>query len=207
MTARADVTAATGSRAGPRCPYLSAGSQAGLPAHLSTAGRDPRMASHRIDTTTATTGRYQQMTTLTAVSASTRLDAGGTTWRLRSLIAMGHDSSRIARALNVPPKAIQQLVRGDTPTVSPEFRDLACQLWNAWWDKCPPETTHAQRRAASAARRRAELSNWPAAAGLDEDELDEPGYRPFSRYRPATGTSTAPGFRQAPPRAATREIA
>jgi anti-sigma regulatory factor (Ser/Thr protein kinase) len=38
------------------------------------------------------------MTTLSAISASTRLDAGGTTWRLRSLIAMGHDSTRIARA-------------------------------------------------------------------------------------------------------------
>ena len=147
------------------------------------------------------------MTTLTVVSASTRLDAGGTTWRLRSLIAMGHDSSRIARALNVRPKAVQQLVRGDTTTVSPEFRDLACQLWNAWWDKRPPETTRSQRRAASAARRRAGHNNWPAAAGLDEDELDEPGYRPFSRYRPATGTSTATDFHPAAPRAATREIA
>jgi hypothetical protein len=147
------------------------------------------------------------MTTLSVVSASTRLDAGGTTWRLRSLIAMGHDSSRIARALSVPPKAIQKLVRGDTTTVSPEFRDLACQLWNAWWDKRPPETTRSQRRAASAARRRAERNSWPAAAGLDEDELDEPGYRPFSRYRPATGTSTATEFRPATPRGNAKEIA
>ena len=205
MTARADVTAAAGGRAGPRCPYPAAESQAGrLP---SSPGRDPRTAARHIDRTTVTTWRYQQMTTLSVVSASTRLDAGGTTWRLRSLIAMGHDSSRIARALNVPPKAIQQLVRGDTTTVTPEFRDQACQLWNAWWDKRPPETTRSQRRAASAARRRAERNNWPAAAGLDEDELDEPGYRPFSRYRPATGTSTAPDFRPAAPRATTREIA
>jgi hypothetical protein len=147
------------------------------------------------------------MTTLSVVSASTRLDAGGTTWRLRSLIAMGHDSSRIARALNVRPKVIQQLVRGGTTTVSPEFRDLACQLWNAWWDKRPPETTRSQRRAASAARRRAERNSWPAAAGLDEDELDEPGYRPFSRYRPATGTSIAIDFRPALPRGNAKEIA
>ncbi len=206
MTARADVAAAVGGRAGSRRPYPSAGSQAGLPAHL-VAGRDPRTAARHIDRTTVTTGRYQQMTTLSVVSANTRLDAGGTTWRLRSLIAMGHDSSRIARALNVRPKVIQKLVRGDTTTVSPEFRGLACQLWNAWWDKRPPETTRSRRRAASAARRRAERNSWPAAAGLDEDELDEPGYRPFSRYRPAVGTGTATGFRPATPRATTREIA
>jgi hypothetical protein len=205
MTARAEVTAASGGRTGSRWSYLTAGSQAGLPAPF--AGSDPRTTSHRIDRTTVTTWRYQQMTTLSVVRASTRLDAGGTTWRLRSLIAMGHDASRIARALNVRSKVIQQLVRGDTTTVSSEFRDLACQLWNAWWDKRPPETTRSQRRAASAARRRAERNNWPAAAGLDEDELDEPGYRPFSRYRPATGTSTAADFRPAAPRGNAREIA
>jgi hypothetical protein len=206
MTARVGVTAAAGSRASSRCPYPAAKSQVGWPAHP-LAGRDTRTASRLVDRTTVSTGRHQQMTTLSVVSASTRLDAGGTTWRLRSLIAMGHDSSRIARALNLHPNAIQKLVRGDTTSVSPEFRDLACQLWNAWWDKCPPETTRSQRRTASAARRRAERNSWPAAAGLDEDELDEPGYRPFSRYRPATGTGTAPGFRPAAPRATTREIA
>ncbi len=137
------------------------------------------------------------MTTLSAVGASTRLDAGGTTWRLRSLIAMGHDSTRIARAMNVRPHTIQKLVRGEAATVSPEIRDLACQLWDAWWDKRPPEATRSQRRAAAAARRRAERSGWPAAAGLNEDELDEPGYRPFCRYRPAEGTGIAGDFRPA----------
>jgi len=206
MSGHADVTAAAGGPIGSRWSYLTAKSQAGLPAHP-YAGLDPRTASRRIDRTTLTTRRYQQMTTLFVVSASTRLNAGGTTWRLRSLIAMGHDSSRIARAMNVRPKAIQKLVRGDTATVSPEFRDLACQLWNAWWDKRPPETTHSERRAASAARRRAERNSWPAAAGLDEDELDEPGYRPFCRYRPATGTSIAPDFRPATSPGKAREIA
>jgi hypothetical protein len=147
------------------------------------------------------------MTTLSVVSASTQLDAGGTTWRLRSLIAMGHDSSRIARAMNVRPKTIQRLVRGDTATVSPEFRELACQLWNAWWDKRPPETNRDERRAASTARRRAERNSWPAAAGLDEDQLDEPGYRPFCRYRPADGTGIAGDFRPAAEATDTREIA
>ena len=206
MSGHADITAAAGGRDGSRRSCLTAESQAGLPAHPCD-GRDPRMASPHIDRTTVTTWRYQHMTTLFVVSASTRLDAGGTTWRLRSLIAMGHDSSRIARAMNVRPKAIQKLVRGATTTISPQFRDLACQLWNAWWDKRPPETTRSERRAASAARRRAERNSWPAAAGLNEDELDEPGYRPFCGYRPATGTSIAPHFRPATSPGKAREIA
>ncbi|MGH3224748.1 MAG: hypothetical protein ACRDPY_39735, partial [Streptosporangiaceae bacterium] len=45
----------------------------------------------------------------------------------------------------------------------------------------------------AAARRRAAAGNWcAAAAALDDDLLDVPGYRPRSRWRPATGTGTAP---------------
>jgi hypothetical protein len=38
---------------------------------------------------------------LATVGAAARTDAAGTMWRLRSLVAMGHDSARIARALGV----------------------------------------------------------------------------------------------------------
>ena len=123
-----------------------------------------------------------------------RLDAGGTAWRLRSLIAMGHDCSRIARALRTSPETVQRVVRGQNQTVTPQFRAGACQLWDAWWDKTPPQRNPAERRAAAAALRQAERNNWPAAAGLDEDLLDEPGYRPWSQYRPAAGTGEATDF-------------
>jgi hypothetical protein len=123
-----------------------------------------------------------------------RLDAGGTAWRLRSLIAMGHDCSRIARALRTSPETVQRVVRGQSQTVTPQFRARACQLWDAWWDKTPPLRSPAERRAAAAALRQAERNNWPAAAGLDEDLIDEPGYRPWSQYRPATGTGEATDF-------------
>jgi hypothetical protein len=63
------------------------------------------------------------------------------------------------------------------------------------------------QRAQGRQRRRAERNSWPAAAGLDEDELDEPGYRPFCAYRPATGTSIAPDFRPATSQGKAREIA
>lgn len=142
------------------------------------------------------------------VVRTTRIDANGTTWRMRSLIAMGHDATRIARALQVPPHVIQRLIRGESRTITLAFHVLACQLWDAWWDKTPPQRTPAERRAAARARRQARQHNWLAAAGLDEDQLDEPGYRPWCRYRPATGTGTAPDF--TPPvirRPATRDIA
>jgi hypothetical protein len=113
-------------------------------------------------------------------------------WRLRSLAAMGHDATRIARALGMTPRVVQRLLAGHTATVTPELRELACRLWDAWWDKTPPARTPAQRRAAATARNTAARNRWCQPAGLDEDRLDEPGYRPYSIWRPATGTGTAP---------------
>jgi len=145
---------------------------------------------------------------LAPVSAAARTDANGTMWRLRSLVAMGHDCARIARALHVPPGLVRRIVRGQARTVTSEFSAAACQLWDAWWDKTPPRCTPAQRRAAASALRQANSTGWPAAAGLDEDLLDEPGYRPWCRYRPASGTGTAPDFPSARPRPLpTKEIA
>jgi hypothetical protein len=122
------------------------------------------------------------------------VDAGGTIWRLRSLVAMGHDARRIAHALRVSTKAVQKLLRGEMSDVSPQLRDKVRALWNAWWDKRPPERTGTEYRLASAARRQAQRMNWCPPLGLDEDELDEPGYRPYSRYRHATGTGVAADF-------------
>jgi hypothetical protein len=131
---------------------------------------------------------------LVRVGAAARIDANGTMWRLRSLVAMSHDCARIARALDAPQSLVLRVVRGQARTVTCEFHAAACHLWDAWWDKTPPRHTPAQRRAAAQALRQAKTGDWPAAAGLEEDLLDEPGYRPWSRYRPATGTGTAPDF-------------
>ena len=145
---------------------------------------------------------------LTPAAAAIRTDANGTMWRLRSLVAMGHDCARIARALRVPPALVRRVVGGQARTVTCGFRAAADQLWDAWWDKTPPQRTPAERRAATRALRQAEARDWPAAAGLDEDELDTPGYRPWCRYRPATGTGPAPDFPPARSRPHhTREIA
>ena len=132
-----------------------------------------------------------------------RLDAGGTRLRLRALHVMGHGSARIARALGVREMTIRQIVRGDAPTVSAALRDQVSDLYDAWWDKRAPERTPTERAAATAARRRAINGNWCAGAGLDDDQLDTPGYKPRSNWKPATGTGIAPDIQ--PPAKAQRD--
>lgn len=135
---------------------------------------------------------------MTTPATAARVPAAGTTWRLRSLTAMGHDATRIAAALGITPTAARRLISGRTATITPALRDLACQLHDAWWDKRPPENTPARRAAATTARRTAQRNGWPQPAALDEDRLDQPGYRPYSIWRPAAGTGTAPAFQARP---------
>jgi hypothetical protein len=104
---------------------------------------------------------------------------------------MGHSCARIARACSASDKTICKLLRGDAKTVSVRLRDAIAEVYDAWWDKRPPERTRAQRTAARAARRRAIAGNWCAGAALDDDQLDTPGYRPDHGWKPATGTGPA----------------
>jgi transcriptional regulator with XRE-family HTH domain len=148
------------------------------------------LATGRRGPTPSTTRALQKVTSGTLRRA--RVDAGGTRLRLRALHVMGHGSARIARALGVREMTLRQIVRGDATTVSRSLRDAATDLYDAWWDKRAPERTRAERAAATAARRRAIAGNWCAGAGLDDDQLDTPGYKPRSSWKPATGTGTAP---------------
>jgi plasmid maintenance system antidote protein VapI len=129
-----------------------------------------------------------------------RLDVGGSRLRLRALHVMGHSSVRIARTLGVRETTIQELVRGDARTISPKLHEKIADLYDAWWDKRAPERTPAERGAATAARKRAIAGNWCAAAALDDDLLDIPGYRPRQGWKPATGTGVAPDIRPRPRR-------
>ena len=147
----------------------------------------------------ATGRRRAQPATATAVLtvarrilSGSRLDAGGTRLRLRALHVMGHGSARIARAAGVHPQTIRKLVRGDARTVSPQLRTAIIAVYEAWWDKRAPTRTRFERAAATAARKRAIAGNWCAAAALDDDLLDLPGYLPRQGWMPATGTGTAP---------------
>jgi transcriptional regulator with XRE-family HTH domain len=147
------------------------------------------LATGRRNPTPATTRALHQVNS--AALSRARVDAGGTRLRLRALHVMGHGSARIARALGVRETTVRQIVRGDAETVSRSLRDAVTDLYDAWWDKRAPERTGAERAAATAARRRAIAGNWCAGAGLDDDDLDTPGYKPKSNWKPATGTGTA----------------
>jgi transcriptional regulator with XRE-family HTH domain len=156
---------------------------------LATGGREPTPAI--------------ELAMRKAASASitrARVDAGGSRLRLRALHVMGHGSARIARALGVREMTIRRIVRGDAPTVSTSLRDAITELYDAWWDKRAPQRTRHERGAATAARRRAIAGNWCAGAGLDDDQLDIPGYRPASGWKHARGTGTADDY-PAPTRA------
>jgi hypothetical protein len=129
-----------------------------------------------------------------------RVDAGGTRLRLRALHVMGHCSARIARAVGAHPRTIRLLVRGDARTVSARLRDAVADLYEAWWDKRAPVRTCYEGAAAFTARHRAIAGDWCAAAALDDDLLDTPGYQPRYGWKPATGTGTAPDIGLLAPR-------
>jgi hypothetical protein len=60
---------------------------------------------------------------------------GGTMWRLRALVAMGHTCSRIAAAIGVPPATLRRIVRGEALTITPQVHQAVTALFEVWWDK------------------------------------------------------------------------
>jgi hypothetical protein len=146
------------------------------------------LRSGRRPPTPATERALSKVTTGTLRRA--RLDAGGCRLRLRALHVMGHGSARIARALGVREMTIRGIVRGDAPTVSARLRDAVTDLYDAWWDKRAPERTRFER-SGHRCPPQGDRRQLCAGAGLDDDELDVPGYRPASGWKPATGTGTA----------------
>jgi hypothetical protein len=117
----------------------------------------------------------------------------GTWLRVRALVAMGHSTERIGRALGygTTGRTVRRIARVDTTEIpAGVLRRIVC-LYEEWWSLVPPERTAAERYAAAAARRWARREGWCTAAGLDDDELDDPGYQPMCTWRRATGTGTA----------------
>ena len=120
------------------------------------------------------------------------LDAGGTRHRLRALLAMGHSANRCAQAIGADPQTMQKVIRAQQPTVSPELAQSVAALYDAWWDKRAPERTPSERRASLEATRRAVRNDWCCPMGLDDDQLDVPGYAPDEGWDYARGSGTAP---------------
>jgi DNA-binding CsgD family transcriptional regulator len=162
---------------------------------LSKAGASGRVRS-------APAMRLLAVTTVMVNDSFPRRDAIGTRRRLQALIAMGHPEAGLARRLGMTPLTVSGIVRGATLTVTPATHAAVCELYGHLWDQPPGERTPAERRAAAVARRRAARHGWPAPMGLDDDRIDDPGYRPRTRWRPATGSPGTPpvGYHPQAPR-------
>jgi hypothetical protein len=100
----------------------------------------------------------------------------------------------MAAALGVPPATLRRVVRGDAATVTPEVQQSVITLFDAWWDKKPPQRTRKEKLAAISALKRAAHNNWPCPAGLDEEVLDQPGYEPECGWKLACGTGIADDY-------------
>jgi hypothetical protein len=153
------------------------------------------MTVHRIVNARRPTVQAEVATRLLAVTEAdirgTHPGPGGPMWRLRALVAMGHTCARMAAAIGVPPGTLRRIVRGEAHTISPQLRQAVLALFDAWWDKTPPQRTRQERLAVGNALRRAALKDWPPPAGLDEDDLDRPGYQPQCGWRYARGAGVA----------------
>ncbi len=122
------------------------------------------------------------------------VDAAGTRLRLRALAAIGHSDRRIGRALGVPAWFVTKIMSGKTRMVTPGLLATVRRLYDAWWDLRPPASTPAEARAAAAARARAKRGHWCTPMGLDDAELDTPGYLPRTPWRPALCTGVADDY-------------
>jgi hypothetical protein len=123
-----------------------------------------------------------------------RSPADGTRLRLQALATMGHSPTRVARAIGANPAYVREITAGRVPEVPREVRHGVEAAFTAWWDKTPPDAGSDAQRAATAVRHRAERAGWLPGAGLDADQMDEPGYRPRRQreWHEPEGTGTAP---------------
>jgi hypothetical protein len=128
------------------------------------------------------------------LALAAHVSPGGVMWRLRALVAMGHSCKRMAAATGIPAATLRRIVRGEAVTVSPQVSQPVTPLYEAWWDKQPPQRTRQEKLAAASALQRAAASGWPPPAGLDDDELDQPGYQPQCGWKRARGTGVAEDY-------------
>jgi Bacterial regulatory proteins, lacI family len=142
--------------------------------------------------------RARQARRLLAVTASgleraaVRRDASGARRRLQALVAMGRPIADLSRCLDVAPRKVWHIIGGRTATVTPGMHASVRGLYERMWDLRPPERTAAERKATAAARALAAKQGWPTPMGLDDDRIDDPAYRPRTRWRQATGAGVTP---------------
>src|SRR5215471_15229505 len=137
----------------------------GTYAAIAQAAGTGAMTVHRIATADRPKVQADIASRLLAVTEAdirgTHPAPGGTMWRLRALVAMGHTCTRMAAATGIPAATLRRIVRGQAHTIGPELRQTVLELFDAWWDKTPPQRTRREELAAANALKRAALNNWP----------------------------------------------
>ncbi len=145
---------------------------------------------------------------LAPVSAAARTDANGTMWRLRSLVAMGHDCARIARALHVPPELVRRVVRGQARTVTCGFRAAAASSGTPGGTRPHPSAPRPSGAPPPARCARPRPATGPPPRAWTRTSSTSPATGPGAGTGPPPGRDTAPDFPPARPRPLnTREIA
>jgi AraC-like DNA-binding protein len=127
-----------------------------------------------------------------ASRAAARRDAAGTRLRLRALTAVGYPATSLAAHAGVAVCTVRRLIDGSAVTVSPALHRAVAAMYDELWDQSPASATGAQPRAAAAARERAARNGWPPPMGLDDDRIDDPGYRPRAGWRPVAPACAGP---------------
>lgn len=102
----------------------------------------------------------------------------GTTRRVRALVALGWSQSKIAERLGIL-RSNFFLARGTRDVTVSTAREVKA-LYNELSMTLPPEEEWRDRIAASRARRYAKARGWLPPLALDDDQLDDPTYRPDS---------------------------
>ncbi|UTT40227.1 hypothetical protein NMP99_02920 [Glutamicibacter mishrai] len=110
------------------------------------------------------------------MSAGRPIDATGTRRRLQGLVTLGWSVSNLGVRLGVTPSNMHVLLKRDlvTVTTARKVRDL----YDVLWDKQNPATSGQDLSAATRARNYARFHGWLPPMAWDDDQIDDPGYRP-----------------------------
>ena len=105
-----------------------------------------------------------------------RVDATGTTRRIRALVALGWSQSKLAALLDIT-RSNFHLASGTHPTVLASTARRVAEVYDELSMTLPPQESGHDRAAAVRARAYAKRRGWLPPLALDDDRLDDPTYK------------------------------
>lgn len=108
-----------------------------------------------------------------------KVDATGTTRRIRALVALGWSQSKLAARLGIQ-RSNFHLGSGTRPQVRTITAKAVAELYDELSMTIPPAETHRDKISVTRARRYAKDRGWLPPLALDDELLDDPTYKPGS---------------------------